>query len=59
VIHGFQPSVQEIAHAQAVVAADHAANGGVVQLNGKMIDRPVVMLAKSVLRQVDLHSRVT
>lgn len=59
VIHGFQPSAQEIAHAQAVVAADHAANGGVVQLNGKMIDRPVVMLAKSVLRQVDLHSRVT
>lgn len=55
----FSHQRKKIAHAQAVVAADHAANGGVVQLNGKMIDRPVVMLAKSVLRQVDLHSRVT
>lgn len=55
VIQGFQPSSQEVAYAQAVVAADLAANGGVVQLNGKMVDRPVVMLAKSVLRQLDLH----
>ena len=45
VIHGFQPTAQEIEHAQAVVAADQAANGGVVQLNGKMVDRPVVMLS--------------
>jgi citrate lyase subunit beta/citryl-CoA lyase len=58
VIHGFQPSAQEIAHAQAVVAAEQAANGGVVQLNGKMVDRPVVMLAKSVLQQVGLNQRV-
>lgn len=40
VIDGFQPSAQEVEHAQAVVAADKAANGGVVQLNGKMVDRP-------------------
>jgi citrate lyase subunit beta/citryl-CoA lyase len=57
VIHGFQPSMQEIAYAQAVVAADQAADGGVVQLNGKMVDRPVVMLAKSVLQQVGLNQR--
>jgi citrate lyase subunit beta/citryl-CoA lyase len=57
VILGFQPSAQEIAYAQAVVAADRTANGGVVQLNGKMVDRPVVMLAKSVLQQVVLNQR--
>jgi citrate lyase subunit beta/citryl-CoA lyase len=57
VILGFQPSAQEIAYAQAVVAADRTANGGVVQFNGKMVDRPVVMLAKSVLQQVFLNQR--
>ena len=55
VIEGFQPSAQEVAHAQAVVAADKAANGGVVQLNGKMVDRPVVMLAKFVLQKAGLQ----
>lgn len=55
VIQGFQPSAQEIEHAQAVVAADQAANGGVVQLNGKMVDRPVVMLAKFVLQKAGLQ----
>jgi citrate lyase beta subunit len=38
-----------------VVAADQAANGGVVQLNGKMVDRPVVMLAKFVLQKAGLQ----
>jgi len=55
VIEGFQPSAQEVEYAQAVVAADKAAKGGVVQLNGKMVDRPVVMLAQSVLAQADMY----
>ena len=55
VIQGFQPSEQEVTYAQAVVAADKAANGGVVQLNGKMVDRPVVMLAKFVLQKAGLQ----
>ncbi len=55
VIEGFQPSAQEVKYAQAVVAADKAANGGVVQLNGKMVDRPVVMLAQSVLAQAHMY----
>lgn len=55
VIEGFQPSAQEVEYAQAVVAADKAANGGVVQLNGKMVDRPVVMLAQSVLAQAHMY----
>ncbi len=55
VIEGFQPSAQEVEYAQAVVAADKAAKGGVVQLNGKMVDRPVVMLAQSVLAQAHMY----
>lgn len=55
VIEGFQPSAQEVEYAQAVVAADKAAKGGVVQLNGKMVDRPVVMLAQSVLAQANMY----
>jgi citrate lyase subunit beta/citryl-CoA lyase len=55
VIQGFQPTAQEIDYAQAVVAADKAAHGGVVQLNGKMVDRPVVMLAKFVLQKAGLQ----
>ncbi len=55
VIQGFQPTAHEIEHAQAVVAADQSANGGVVQLNGKMVDRPVVMLAKFVLQKAGLQ----
>ena len=55
VIAGFQPSEQEVRHAQAVVAADKAANGGVVQLHGKMVDRPVVMLAKFVLQKAGVQ----
>lgn len=51
VIQGFAPSAQEIEYAQAVVAADKAADGGVVQLNGKMVDRPVVMLAQRILEK--------
>jgi citrate lyase subunit beta / citryl-CoA lyase len=55
VIEGFQPSAQEVAYAQTVVAADKAANGGVVQLHGKMVDRPVVMLANVVLQKAGLQ----
>lgn len=43
----FMPGADEIEHAQRVVAA--ARDGGAVQLDGKMIDRPVVMLAQRVL----------
>lgn len=55
VIEGFQPSAQEVEYAQAVVAADQASHGGVVQLNGKMVDRPVVMLAQFVLQKAGLQ----
>jgi citrate lyase subunit beta/citryl-CoA lyase len=54
VIQGFQPTPQEIEHAKTVVEADKAARGGVVQVNGKMVDRPVVMQANLVLQKAGL-----
>jgi citrate lyase subunit beta / citryl-CoA lyase len=46
----FTPSADEIEYAQRVIAADIAAQGAAVQLDGKMIDRPVVMLAQRILK---------
>jgi len=33
-----------------VLAADNASNGQAVKVDGKMVDRPVVMLAHRILR---------
>ena len=46
---GFAPSADELTWAQRVVAADQASNGGAVKLDGRMIDRPVVLLAQRTL----------
>lgn len=43
------PSVEEMAWAQRVLQAWHASNGGALQLDGKMIDRPVVLKAERIL----------
>jgi citrate lyase subunit beta/citryl-CoA lyase len=45
----FMPTEEEIEWATRVVAADAASHGGAVKLDGKMIDRPVVLLAKRTL----------
>lgn len=46
----FAPSVAEMEQARAVMAAWHAHGGsGVLQLNGRMIDRPVMLRAAAVL----------
>ena len=42
----FEPSPQELDWARRVVEASASANGGAVQLDGKMIDRPVLLLAQ-------------
>jgi citrate lyase subunit beta/citryl-CoA lyase len=47
----FSPSVDEIAWARRVVAAVEAAQGGVVAVDGKMVDRPVLALAERILAQ--------
>lgn len=48
----FMPSEKEIAHAERVISAYQAAverNSGVINLNGKMIDTPMVLRAERVL----------
>ena len=42
----FMPSDQEIAWAHRVIEADQNSKGGAVKLDGRMIDRPVVLLAQ-------------
>jgi citrate lyase subunit beta/citryl-CoA lyase len=42
----FMPSDQEIAWAQRVIQADQDSKGAAVKLDGRMIDRPVVLLAQ-------------
>jgi len=46
----FSPTVEEISWAKRVIAADNASNGQAVKVDGKMVDRPVVMLARRILR---------
>ncbi len=45
----FAPTPEERARATKIVEAGHAANGGVVLVEGKMVDRPVLIAAQRVL----------
>jgi citrate lyase subunit beta/citryl-CoA lyase len=45
----FMPSDQELAWAQRVIDADKTSKGGAIKLDGRMIDRPVVLLAQRTL----------
>jgi len=51
----FTPSEEELRWANQVIEADRASKGGVVKLNGRMIDRPVVLLAKRLLVLAGKH----
>jgi citrate lyase subunit beta/citryl-CoA lyase len=55
VIDAFTPTEAEIAWAQRVIAADKASKGGAVKLDGRMIDRPVVLLAQRTLAITGKH----
>lgn len=46
----FRPTKEQIAWARGVVEASRAARGGVVLLDGEMVDRPVVERAQRILR---------
>jgi citrate lyase subunit beta/citryl-CoA lyase len=46
------PSEEELAWARRVVAADQASGGAAVQLDGRMVDRPVVLQAQRTLVRV-------
>jgi citrate lyase subunit beta/citryl-CoA lyase len=45
----FRPTAEEIAWAERVVAADAAAGGAAVAVDGKMVDRPVLLKAREIL----------
>lgn len=45
----FQPTESEIARAKAVIAAAEAAGGEAVQLDGRLIDAPVITAARRIL----------
>ncbi|MEQ6434835.1 CoA ester lyase [Comamonas sp. w2-DMI] len=45
----FAPSEQAVAHAGAVVQAMQAAHGGVCTVNGKMVDAPILHMARQTL----------
>lgn len=49
VIKAFTPTEEEVAWAQRVIEADKVSKGGAVKLDGRMIDRPVVLLAQRTL----------
>ncbi|WP_114638801.1 HpcH/HpaI aldolase/citrate lyase family protein [Polynucleobacter necessarius] len=51
----FMPTEEEVNWAQRVIQADQASKGGAVKLDGKMIDRPVVLLAKRTLAVAGKH----
>jgi citrate lyase subunit beta/citryl-CoA lyase len=51
----FMPTEEEIDWAQRVIEADKASKGGAIKLDGKMIDRPVVLLAKRTLAIAGKH----
>ncbi len=45
----FMPTAEELSWAERVIAADKASKGGAIKLDGRMIDRPVVLLAQRTL----------
>ena len=53
----FTPSADEVAWAHRVIAADAAAGGAAVAVDGKMVDRPVVLRAQSILVDAAARSR--
>lgn len=48
----FSPSAEEISWAQRVLAAAAAAGGAAVALDGKMVDKPVILRAEAIVREV-------
>lgn len=47
----FEPTADEVAWAKRVVEAANAANGAAVALDGKMVDKPVILKAEDILRE--------
>jgi citrate lyase subunit beta/citryl-CoA lyase len=47
----FRPTADEVAWATRIVDATEATNGGAVTVDGKMVDRPVIIKAERILRE--------
>ena len=47
--NAFMPTEQQVSWAKRVIEADKASKGGTIKLDGRMIDRPVVLLAQRTL----------
>ena len=47
----FSPTAEEVEWARQVAAAAQASGGAAVSLNGKMVDRPVILRAEEILRE--------
>lgn len=47
----FAPTAEQVSWAGRVVAAAEAAQGGAVALDGKMVDRPVILIAQQMLEE--------
>jgi len=50
---GFTPSGQELAWARRVIDAMAAADGGAVAVDGKMVDKPVLLRAQALMQQAE------
>jgi citrate lyase subunit beta/citryl-CoA lyase len=55
---GFAPSEADIAWAQRVLAAARATGGAAVAVDGKMVDKPVLLRAEAVLRDARLSTEL-
>lgn len=53
----FLPSAAELAHARQVVAAIEAAHGAAVQVDGKLVDRPIELAARRAIALGALGTR--
>lgn len=50
---GFAPAEAELAWARRVLAAAQQAGGAAIAVDGKMVDRPVILRAEAILREAD------
>jgi citrate lyase subunit beta / citryl-CoA lyase len=48
---GFAPTAQEVNWARRVLEADRLSQGAAVQIDGRMVDRPVTLLAQAMLQR--------
>lgn len=57
VLRGLLPSEAEVAWARRVVAAAEQAGGAAVAVDGKMVDRPVILRARAMIDEIEARGR--